>query len=244
MCKYISLFVALFWSTNIKSQSIHLAFGPVFTKTDAVVAIVNGKEDFENTDYMVEFRYSQYLNNKYSINATYSKFKGCTFIFFEEGGYINCGGEILAKGFCDGVKIHRLGFDVSRQLSKHGKKYYFSPYGGLNIQISRKTGVEYWRYDGCPINGPNYFEEEPPIAEPLNTTQIVPSLGFRTGFLFWKRIDLGLGVQGVYAFKPYQKMYLKYQYKGTPQPEAEYESTGTGVFVTIGVGYRFAKLIK
>lgn len=103
-----------------------------------------------------------------------------------------------------------------------------------------KTDIEFWN-NGEPVNGPNYFELEPMSAEPMNTTQIVPSIGFRTGFVFWKRLDIGLGIQGVYAFKPYQKMYLKYQYKGVVQPMAEYESTGTGLFVTFGIGYRFAK---
>jgi len=149
----------------------------------------------------------------------------------------------LANGFCAGVDIHRFDLGYSYLLTKKNKKFYFKPSVSAGLQLSRKTGVEFWR-DGLPINGPSYFELEPMEAIPMNTTQIVPSLGFRTGFVFWKRLDIGLGVQGVYAFKPYQKMYLKYQYKGVVQPMAEYESTGTGLFVTLGVGYRFAKWIK
>lgn len=245
MHKYFLVFFYMLQIANLKSQSIHFSFGPVFTKTDAVTPIVNGKEDFENTDYMFEFSYRHYFRKKYFVNASFHQFKGCTFILFEEGGYVSdCTGITLAKGFCDGVKINRFNMDVSRLLSNQEKKFYFSLNLGLGIQISKITGIEYWRYDGCPINGPNYFEKEPPIAEPRNTTQIVPSLGFRTGFVFWKRLDIGLSFQGVYAFKPYQKMYLDYNYKGIDQPRAEYESTGTGLFVTLGVGYRFAKLIK
>ena len=43
-----------------------------------------------------------------------------------------------------------------------------------------------------PNEALNVFELEPMSAEPMNTTQIVPSLGFRTGFVFWKRLDVGL----------------------------------------------------
>jgi hypothetical protein len=81
-------------------------------------------------------------------------------------------------------------------------------------------------------------------AESRNTDQIVPVLGLSTGFVFWKRIDIGLFIQGVYAFKPYQKMTIKYQYKGEVQPTAIYESTGTGLFFGLSLGYRFARLIK
>lgn len=244
MLKFFHFLMAMILSNNIYSQSINAAFGPIFTKTDAIVPVVNGKEDFSNTDYFFSFSYEHFLkNSRYSLFTSYSKYDGCTFIYFEPGGWVAGGGDALARGFCAGVKLYRFDLGLSYLLTNRNKKFYYKPFIAVGLQRSKKTGVEFWR-DGLPINGPNYFELEPMSAEPMNTTQIVPSLGFRTGFLFWKRIDIGLGVQGVYAFKPYQKMYLKYQYKGTAQPMAEYESTGTGLFVTFGIGYRFAKLIK
>ncbi|HAD13519.1 MAG TPA: hypothetical protein DCF33_13920 [Saprospirales bacterium] len=228
----------------IRGQSIAASYLQIYSKTTAVVPVVNGGNGDQGTDNSFSFSYEHFLKNReYSIVASYSKFNGCTLIYFEPGGWIAGGGDGLAKGFCQGVKIHRFDLELSYLLTKKTKKFYLKPFVGAGLQLSRKTGVDFWR-DGLPINGPNYFELEPMRAEPRNTTQIVPSLGFRTGFVFWKRLDIGLGFQGVYAFKPYQKLFLKYQYKGVIQPMAEYETTGTGLFITLGVGYRFARLIK
>ena len=242
---HIKIFIIFsFFVTNGFGQSITAAFGPIFTKSKAIQPVVGDKGDFSNTDYFFSFSYEQFFKNKkYSAFASYGKYDGCTFMYFKEGGWIGGGGVALATGFCGGVDINRFDLGFSYLLTKSKKKFYFKPFIAAGLQISRKTGWEFWR-DGLPIEGPDYFELEPPSAEPYNTTQIVPSLGFRTGFLFWKRLDVGMTFQGVYAFNPYQKMYLKYQDKGTVQPMAEYESTGTGLFVTFGVGYRFARLIK
>jgi hypothetical protein len=230
--------------SSVKAQSITASLVQVYTHTNAVVPVVNGSDDFENTSRTFSISYEHFLRHKrYSLFSTYSNYDGCTFVFFEPGGWIAGGGEALAVGFCQGVKLHRFDLGFSYLLTKEDKKFYLKPFLGAGLQLSRKTGVDFWR-DGLPINGPNYFELEPMSAEPMNTSQIVPFLGFRTGFLFWKRLDISLGIQGIYAFNPYQKMYLNYQYKGTPQPKAEYESTGTGLFVSLGVGYHFAKLIK
>ena len=230
--------------TIIAGQSITASFVQVYTHTNAVVPVVNGRDNFENTSTTLSFTYEHFLKHKkYSLIASYMEFDGCTLVYFERGGWIAGGGIALAKGFCGGVDIHRFDLGFSYLITKSNKKFYFKPVIGAGLQLSRTTGTEFG-LSGLPIDGPNYFELEPMSAEVMNTTQIVPSLGFRTGFVFWKRLDIGLGVQGVYAFKPYQKMYLKYQYKGTPQPMAEYESTGTGLFVTLGIGYRFARLIK
>jgi len=231
-------------SSAVNGQSISVSYVQIYAKTKFVVPVVNGWNGPDATPPTVAFSYEHFIKNKkYSFVVGYMKFDGCTLIYFEPGGWVAGGGEALANGFCAGVDIHRFDLGYSYLLTKKNKKFYFKPSVSAGLQLSRKTGVEFWR-DGLPINGPSYFELEPMEAIPMNTTQIVPSLGFRTGFVFWKRLDIGLGVQGVYAFNPYQKMYLKYQYKGVVQPMAEYESTGTGLFVTLGVGYRFAKLIK
>ena len=245
MLKILLFLLSMIISNSLLSQSLTASFGPIFTKTNANPPVINGKEDFENTDYMFAFSYEHFFKNKkYSLTGSYSKYDGCTFILFEEGGYIGGGGTILAKGYCGGVDINRYDLGVSYLLTKSNKKIYVKPFLGAALQVTCKTGWDYWSDDGLPVNGPDYFELEPISGEAKNTTQIVPTVGLRMGFVFWERIDFGLSVQGVYAFKPYQKMALKYHYKGVIQPTAEYESTGTGLFVTLGVGYRFAKLIK
>ncbi|MDV7401201.1 hypothetical protein RZS08_57825, partial [Arthrospira platensis SPKY1] len=89
--------------------------------------------------------------------------------------------------------------------------------------------------------GPEYFELEPIRIEKLNTTQLVPSLGLKTGILLWKQIELGLSVQGVLGFKSYQNMYFKYYYKGVTQETAIFQGKGTGLYTALNIGYRFVK---
>lgn len=245
MKKIIAFIIVLMITINgINGQSLTVSYSRIFSKTTAVVPIVNYGKGPDITENSFRFSYEHYMKNRlYSIVASYTKFDGCTVIYFEPGGWDGGGEGSLGRGFCNGVKIHRFDLALSYLLTEKNKNIYLKPFIAAGLQISRKTGIEFWR-DGLPINGPNYFELEPMDAIPMNTAQVVPSVGLHTGFVFWKRLDIGIGLQGVYAFKPYQKMYLKYQYKGVVQPMAEYESTGTGLFVTFGVGYRFAKLIK
>lgn len=244
MRNLLTILISALTIYNLTGQSLMASYAIIYTHTNAIVPVKNGKDDYEGgANNTFAFSYEHFFKQKkISITSSYIKYDGCTLVYFERGGVIAGGGELLAKGFC-GVVMRRIDLGVSYLLTKKNKRFYFKPFVGAGLQRSKKTGVEYWG-EGLPINGPSYFELEPMSAETMNTTQIVPSLGFRTGFVFWKRLDIGLGVQGVYAFKAYQKMYLKYQYNGEIQPMAEYESTGTGLFVTLGVGYRFAKLIK
>jgi hypothetical protein len=234
---------ALVLKTELKGQSISIGAGPIFTHTNAITPVVNGKEDFQNTAFATQFGYKHYMK-RHSIHLIYSKYVGCSTIRFEDGGWIGTdGAPVLGYGFCGGVELRRFDIGTSYNLINLNRQFYMNPSFSLGIQRSRLTGVTFWE-DGEPVNGPYYFELEPMQAIPMKTIQVAPIIGLNLGFVFWKRLDIGLNVQGVYAFKPYQKMYLKYQYKGVVQPEAEYESTGTGVFVTIGIGYRFAKFIK
>jgi hypothetical protein len=228
----------------VNGQSLGISYLTITSQSPAIVPVKNGGTGHNGTDNSFAINYEHFIKDKkISIVATYLKFNGCTLIYFEPGGWIGTDGNpIEAYGFCHGLKIHRVDIGLSYNLISKHKKFYFKPTLAAGLQLSRKTGWEFGALE--PVNGPNYFELEPMWAEWKNTTQIVPSLGFRTGFVFWKRLDIGLGFKGVYAFKPYQKLYLKYQYKGVEQPTAEYETTGTGLFVTLGVGYRFAKLIK
>jgi hypothetical protein len=242
MRKIITFFVFLSTINSINSQIITASVMNIYHTNIAVVPVINAGKGPELTNRSFSFSYEQCLKNKrYSVILSYARFDGCTSIDFEPGGWVTTGGTISAIGFCSGLKVHRLDIGVLYNLFKKNKKFYLKPCAILGVQKSNKTAWEFWPES---INGPNYFELEPMSAEAMNTTQIVPSIGVRTGFVFWKRLDVGLGFQGVYGFKPYQKMYLKYQYKGVVQPTAEYESTGTGLFVTLGIGYRFARWIK
>ncbi|MFZ4474119.1 MAG: hypothetical protein ACOYPR_02935 [Saprospiraceae bacterium] len=229
----------------INGQSISISTMRIFGTTITVVPVKNQGNGPDGTDNAVSFSYEHFIKNKrYSIFSSYIKFNGCTLIYFEPNGWIaRSGTAISGYGFCGGVKIHRFDIGITYNLFKQHKKIFLKPCAFLGIQKSITTGVTFWR-DGEPVNGPNYFELEPMNAESRNTTQLVPSIGFRTGFVFWKRLEIGLGFQAVHAFKSYQVQTLNYQYKGVVQPTAIYKATGTGLFVSLGIGYRFAKLIK
>jgi len=245
MKKLFFIWCLFFGYYPINGQALSLSYLRIISESSIVVPVVNGITGSDGTDDSFSVAYEHFLKNKKcSVVTSYSKFNGCTILYFEADGWIGQDGTpISGYGFCHGVKVHRFDVGFSYNLLKTHKKIYAKPAFGIGLQKSVKTGSEFWN-NGEPVNGPNYFEIEPMVAKPLNTTQITPWLGLRAGFVFWNRLDIGLGIQGVYAFKPYQKMYLKYQYKGEVQPMAEYESTGTGLFVTFGIGYRFAKWIK
>lgn len=70
------------------------------------------------------------------------------------------------------------------------------------MQKSIPNGDEF--YDVDQPNGPDYIQTDPVITETFNTTQIVPSFGFKTGFVFWNRLDLGLDFRWVFGFKSFQ----------------------------------------
>ena len=245
--QFISIsFLILFFNIKSISQSVNLGFGPIFTKTNAQSLIVNTKEDFSNTSYIFNFTYEHFLPYKrLSIASTYSEYKGCTYMLFELGGYKDPSGiDVIGTGFCGGTKIHRLDFTMNYNLISMKRRLYLKPSLGLGLQKT-KVFDDVEPYNTLrPINGPNYFEIEPYTVTRYNTLQLVPLFGIKTGWLFWKRIEIGLGIQGVLGFKPYQKMQLKYNYKGIPQPTAEYSANGTGVLASLSLGYRFAKLIK
>ena len=78
-------------------------------------------------------------------------------------------------------------------------------------------------------------------TEVLKVFQVAPTAGIKIAFLCWQRLELGFNIQGIYAFKPYQRMYFTYSYKGEPKGTAIFEATGTGLFVSTGVGFRIVK---
>lgn len=175
-----------------------------------------------------------------SILGSYSKFDGFTYIKYQKGGVRDpFGNPVLSDGY-NGVDVYRFDIEFAYRLTNK-KRYFFKPFGGLGIQSSKWNGFDLLY---VPVNGPDYIETEPTIAKTYGRTQIVPTLGMKTGWVFWKRLELNFTVKGVYGFIPYQRLTLKYQYKGEVQPDAVYVSDGTGWFFNVGIGYRFAKLIK
>jgi hypothetical protein len=225
------------------SQLITTSICSVYERSKPIVQIKNGKTFFEATVFAPNLTYEHVLNNKkISLFTSFCIFDGFTFVVFEHGGYVDGNGNSVdASGF-SGITVQRFDFGINYNLINMNRKYYLKPLLGVGLQFSRIKDNEIGNQ--LPINGPNYFQIEPLSASPLNTTQLVPSIGIKTGFVFWKRLVIDLGFQGVLGFKAYQKLTLKYNYKGIIQKTGEFESNGTGLFVTLGIGYRFDKLIK
>lgn len=239
---FFTIFIAAtFINYSTCAQAVHVSFGPQYNHTRQAVRMVHSKDWFFNSDYTFMFTYEHFLRNKsISLFGSYYQFKGVSWIKFKEGEVLARDGfPITAVGF-SGVNISRYDIGLNYNLLPGKNKFYFKPLFSLGFQISKPTGVEIYNTLE-PINGPDYFELEPITAESLNTSQLTPTLGFRTGFVFWKRLDLGLSVHGTYGFKAYQRKFFKYSYRGVPQETAIFEDTGTGMVVALGVGFRFVK---
>lgn len=233
----------LIFITNIilNSQSINIGFGPIYTLTNQSTRMINSTDDFQNTTSQRRITYEQYFKEKkYSIFSSLSKFEGHTWIKFSNGSVLSKDGSpTLGVGYT-GVDLYRLDFGLSYNLINKFKKYYFKPQIAIGILKSSSNNQDIYS-ELIEINGPDYYQLELISAESYNNLQLTPLLGFSTGFLFWKKLDLNFNVQGVIGFKAFQKMFFKYNYKGTPQETAIFEGRGTGIYTTFSVGYRFFK---
>jgi len=226
---------------NISAQTISIGGTAIYTLTRQKVKMINSKNDFQNTDDAISISYEHYLNSKqFSFFASYIKFKGYTFIKFREGSVIDISGvSVVGIGY-SGVDVSRYDLGMNYNLISNKRKFYLKPFIALGLQVAKMNDTQFWDIDRP--NGPEYFQIEDMEVDKLNTTQIVPSLGLKTGFIFWKRLDLGLSIHGIYGFKSYQNMYFHYSYKGNPQKTAVFEATGTGLFCSLNIGFRFVKL--
>lgn len=237
----LSITICIIFITNIilNSQSINIGFGPIYTLTNQSTRMINSTDDFQNTASQSKITYEQYFRGrKYSIFSSLSKFEGHTWIKFSNGSVVTKDGlPTLGVGY-SGVDLFRLDFGLSYNLINKFKKYYFKPQIAIGILKSLSNGEDIYS-ELIVINGPDYYQLELITAESYNNLQLMPILGFSTGFLFWNKLDINLNIQGVIGFNAFQKMFFKYTYKGVPQETAVFEGRGTGIYTSIGVGYRF-----
>jgi hypothetical protein len=138
--KYIIIiFLLLIKNLSAFSQALNFAWGPIFTKTNAIVAVKNGGEDFSNTAYTWNISYEHFFKNKkISISSNYTQFESCTLMLLEIGGYQDpFGNNISGTGYCGGAKVHRLDFLLNYNLINNKRKFYFKP----NIGIVRWSKI-------------------------------------------------------------------------------------------------------
>ncbi len=236
-----NILIFLFSGKNCLCQELSIGGTAIYTHTNQRVKMKNSKEDFENTDYSYTFSYEHFIkNSRISVFASTTKFDGFTMIKFEEGTVIDVDGfSVVGDGF-SGVKIRKYDLGVTYNLIKNYRRFYLKPFGGVGLQLSKIKDVDIFTYL-FTANGPDYFQISPITVDKFKTSQFVPFLGFKTGFVFWKRLDIGFIFQGVYGFKSYQDMFFTYSYRGEPQETAVFEATGTGLFCTFNIGFRIFK---
>jgi len=239
---FLSLSLFLGFVLPCTGQTISVGFTTLFNHIRQKVRMADSKDYFDNTTDAFYYTYDHQLKNKkFSVFGSFMNYKGVTMIRFREGSVIATDGfPTVANGF-KAVRVNRIDFGMAYNLLDPKKKFYFKPFAGIGFQISNKNDfIEYGYLD--PVNGPDYAALEPITAEQYNTFQLAPLVGFKTGFIFWKRLDLGLSFMGLYGYKSYQSMFFKYSYKGEPQETAIFESTGTGIYPSISIGFRFIKV--
>jgi len=240
--KILYIIILLIGSTlPSHGQEVSIGGTAIYTHTNQRVKMKNSKEDFENTDYSYTFSYEHFIkNSRISVFASTTKFDGFTMIKFEEGTVIDVDGfSVVGDGF-SGVKIRKYDLGVTYNLIKNYRRFYLKPFGGVGLQLSKIEDVEIFT-NLFTANGPDYFQIGPITVDKFKTSQFVPFIGFKTGFVFWKRLDIGFTFQGVYGFKSYQDMFFTYSYRGEPQETAVFEATGTGLFCTFNLGFRIFK---
>jgi len=148
--------------------------------------------------------------------------------------------DTYREGFY-GSTITRFDLGYTYNILKINRKIFIKPFVMLGIQQSKKTN-DFLGYRTEILRGSNYFQIATPSLEVFKTTQIIPSLGVRAGIKISKKVAIGLNIQGVYAFKTYQKIIFEYTYKDDPTPrKAVFDSKGTGLFSSIFVSFDIPK---
>jgi hypothetical protein len=243
MKKYL-LIIILFLDAdiNLLGQSISISFGTVYQKSKAEVPVINAKRDFSNYDYPFQLGVEYYIpKTKLAINATYFGYSGFTNMLLDEPydpnfPFFHADGH----GF-NGTNIKRFSVEVKYSIPKVNNSFILRTGLGLGLQTSKSNGFELLN---VPILGPNNVETAPLEANVYNTIQILPVGSIEIGYRFFKRVELSLYAQGAIGHKPYQKLTLKYTYKGTPRPDAISISDGTSIYLALKLGYRFHDLMK
>ncbi len=236
----IIIMILIFKLCPAIGQSLSIGFGPTYIADRERVSIhpkAKGKVAGGNDDWVWQVKYEHHIQKNWMLYASYSQYPISTwFNFYKE----NEGGSF---GW-NGTNVKRIDFGIVYKIFPNSK-FVLNPNIGLARQKSIPDG------DGCICNDisegikPDDFELLRDIeADASANTQIVPVIGLKFGYAFWRRLELTMDVQQVFGFKTIQELRMAYTYKGVVQPEAISYSDGTGRFWVLSLGYRFGKLYK
>lgn len=220
----------------LHGQIVTIEFGPTYYaskfKTNLHPEII-GKR-IANDDYFYKVRYGHWINEKFILSCSFSKYPISTFYrFYKE----NAGG---AFGW-NGTNVQRLDLSFTYNVFEKSK-FILEPNIGLGLQKSISKDVGIIGNDISEGIKPENFELLKDIeAFAYSNTQIVPVIGLKFGYAFWGRLELFMDIQQVFGHKIIQELRMSYTYKGIEQPQAISYSDGTGRFYALGIGYRFVK---
>jgi hypothetical protein len=237
--------------TDCFGQTFCVQFGAIAPYTRPQPALVGTDKAFDgNQDEFRFYRYEHQItrNSAFNLVLQHFEYKGSTTMHFKAGGYMantspsNPAGDyaIVGVGF-GGTDVRRYDLGLSYNVLNICKRFFLSPTFMVGLQKVKSNGNEIYN---IPITGPDYIENRPRWAEIHEGNQVVGTLGTSMGWLFWKRIGLYFDFQYTYAHHPFQSMYFDYKYKGVQQPLGVFKATGTSLLASVGVKYRFHKLIE
>ena len=239
--KLFVVLILIFTGVYAFGQSIYFGYGPIYTHTAQKVRMINSNDDFQHTDNQFLVGYEHFFRSKnFSLLAQYSRYEGNTWMKFREGEYLGSDGFwTLGSGF-SGIDNDRIDICVAYNFINEIRNFFLKSNIGIGFQRSKDNGWDFYSTIE-KINGPVYFETKSPYVVKYPQTQVVPTLGIKAGFWVFKRIELSLSFQGIYAFRSFLDMYFEYTYYDEPQETAIFQGKGTGLYISLNIGYRFVK---
>ncbi len=234
----ISLFFILLVTTcHINGQVVTFGFGPTYLMDKTKVSLhpeILGKSS-GNDDWFLNFKYIHFLNTKWQIYGSYTKYPIRTYYNFN-----NNGNESGSLGW-SGSNVKRIDFGLVYDIfDKSNFIVNFNLGIGIQNSTSRDVGIIGSEVpDGIKPDNFELLEDIEAFA--YSRTQIVPVIGLKFGYAFWGRLELFMDIQQVFGHKIIQELRMSYTYKGIEQPQAISYSDGTGRFYALGIGYRFVK---
>jgi hypothetical protein len=219
-------------SNNYGQVKMYGGWGTATGYTQQSLKMIHSKNDLSLSGMQSHFGL-EFQKKRMSFLGSFSFYPGTTIMRIS---------DIHREGYT-GANITRFDLGCAYNILSNQKKIFIKPFLMIGLQNSKKT-ADLFR-QAVRIFGPDYYQTRLPDSEGNNITQIVPSLGVRMGIKISKRVDIGLNIQGVYAFKTYQKIIFYYTYRNdSTERRAVFDSRGSGVFSSIFLSFNISNLVK
>lgn len=232
----------LLGSIPLKSQIIDFSiFGLNKEKIKTITPFLQNNRYHTTLMPNIKITYEHlFKKKKFTLIGSYNYFYASDFYTAE---------AYLEKDFCNNFvecftteRLSRFDVMLGYNLLKC-KRYYLRPFAGFGIQCSFLTEDRVYNYRNDVFRG-DFQRTSYTEIKPYHNTQIVPTAGLKTGFIFWKHLNIGFQFQAMQARKPYQRLSVFYKYQGVQQPNAVFSTDGTGISFQLNMGIKFGKSAK